>query len=171
MLRQLGPLLPDVARKALWAKLHREPAPEIRRGPPAPVFVTLRSEDRSLRGCVGSTKAATATLTEETARSAVLAAYSDPRFPALTAVELPALSIEVSVLMPGEQVTTLAQLSPDRYGIIVRECTGPRQGLLLPGIDGIEDAETQLAIARDKAGLDVNAPVTLSRFEVLKFAG
>jgi AmmeMemoRadiSam system protein A len=133
------------------------------------VFVTLRTRDGSLRGCVGSTRPVTPTVAEETARSATLAATRDPRFPEVSAAELGSLAIEVSVLLPPEPVLGLADLAPDRYGVIVREEAGSRQGLLLPGIDGVLDAATQVAIARQKAGLAEDEPVLLSRFEVLKF--
>lgn len=109
------------------------------------------------------------TVAEEAARSATLAATRDPRFPELSAAELPSIAIEVSVLLPAEPVRELTELEPDRYGVIVREATGHRQGLLLPGIDGIVDAATQVAIARQKAGIGPEEPVVLSRFEVLKF--
>ncbi len=109
------------------------------------------------------------TVAEETARSATLAATRDPRFPELSAVELPNIDIEVSVLLPPEPVLGLGELAPDRYGVIVREAAGSRQGLLLPGIDAIVDAAMQVAIARQKAGIGPDVPVLLSRFEVLKF--
>lgn len=168
-LARVGSTLPEVARKALEALLRGERGSVVPAGPPAPVFVTLRGQDGSLRGCVGSTRPVMATVAEETARSATLAATRDPRFPELSAVELPSIAIEVSVLLPAEPVLGLGELAPDRYGVIVREALGYRQGLLLPGIDGIVDAATQVAIARQKAGIGPEVPVVLSRFEVLKF--
>lgn len=168
-LGQVGSKLPEVARKALEALVRGEREAVVPGGPPAPVFVTLRRRDGSLRGCVGSTRPVMPTVAEETARSATLAATRDPRFPELSAAELPSIAIEVSVLLPAEPVQGLGQLAPDRYGVIVREAEGQRQGLLLPGIDGIADAATQVAIARQKAGLGPEVPVVLSRFEVLKF--
>lgn len=168
-LTQVGSTLPEVARKALEALVRGERGSVDPGGPPAPVFVTLRGRDGSLRGCVGSTRPVMPTVAEETARSATLAATRDPRFPELSAAELPSIAIEVSVLLPAEPVLGLGELAPDRYGVIVREATGARQGLLLPGIDGIVDAATQVAIARQKAGIAPGAPVVLSRFEVLKF--
>lgn len=168
-LAHIGRELPLVARRALEALVRGEPGSVVPVGPPAPVFVTLRSRDGSLRGCVGSTRPVTSSVAEETARSATLAATRDPRFPEVSAAELGSLAIEVSVLLPAEPVLGLADLAPDRYGVIVREEAGSRQALLLPGIDGILDAATQVAIARQKAGLAEHVPVVLSRFEVLKF--
>jgi AmmeMemoRadiSam system protein A len=134
------------------------------------VFVTLRNRDGSLRGCVGTTEPTTPSVSAETARSALLAASRDPRVPPVTAGEVPNLSIEVSVLGPAEPVTSASDLDPARYGVIISERGTERRGLLLPGIDGVGDVETQLAIARKKAGLGPEAEVELMRFEVLKFS-
>lgn len=169
-LTDVGRLLPGLARHALEALVQGVPPPHVSQGPPAPVFVTLRGPDGSLRGCVGSTQAVTASVTEETVRSATLAASRDPRFPGLTAAELPGVRVEVSVLMPAEAVASLDELAPARYGVIVRDARAQRQGLLLPNVPGIDDAATQVAIARRKAGIANDADIQLSRFEVMKFA-
>lgn len=168
-LAQFGQRLPSIARQALEDLVGGRPALIPPGGPPAPVFVTLRTLGGDLRGCVGSTRPVMPTVAEETARSATLAATRDPRFPEVSARELPSLAIEVSVLMPEEPIESIAQLAPQRYGVIVREPAGRRQGLLLPGIDGIVEAHIQVAIARQKAGVAPDAPVSLARFEVLKF--
>ena len=167
---EVGITLPRVARGALRAFVRGDSPECIKLGPPAPVFVTLRQPDGSLRGCVGSTQATTATVTEETARSAIMAASRDPRFPELTVEELPTLRIEVSVLLPAEPVLSFAELAPRRYGVIVRARVGRGQGLLLPGIEGVDDPAAQVAIARRKAGLSPSDPIVLSRFEVLKYS-
>lgn len=132
------------------------------------MFVTLRERDGALRGCVGSLVASEPDVVTETARSAVLAATRDPRFPPVSPPELPRLSIEVSVLGPEEPVSGPSELDPHRYGVVVRDGFG-RQGLLLPDIPGIEDALTQVDIARRKAGIDPEATVRLYRFEVEKW--
>jgi AmmeMemoRadiSam system protein A len=129
------------------------------------VFVTLRAIDGALRGCVGSVVASQADIVSETARSAVLAATKDPRFPPVSTPELAALLIEVSVLGPEELVSGPSELDPQRYGVIVRDGSG-RQGLLLPGISGIDDASAQVDVARRKAGIAPDAAVRLFRFEV-----
>ena len=168
-LTEIGPRLPSIARRELQAFVVGQLWEGERLGAPAPVFVTLRAPGAVLRGCVGSTRAVMPTLTEETARSARLAASKDPRFDSVSAEELPLLRIEVSVLLPEEPIGSPDQLAPDRYGVIVRERGGWRQGLLLPGIVGIDDPDTQVALAKHKAGLGAQAAVDLSRFEVLKF--
>lgn len=168
-LGHIGPGLPALARRALEAFTAGRPNEPDQAGPPAPVFVTLRNPDGSLRGCVGTTEPTTPSVSAETARSALLAASRDPRFPPVAEAEVPGLCIEVSVLGPAEPIQSERELDPARYGVIVSEPSSGRRGLLLPGIDGIEDAATQVAIARRKAGLGPDARVDLSRFEVLKF--
>lgn len=169
-LEQVGPELPAVARHAIELALGARPSPEVERStaPPAGVFVTLRNPDGSLRGCIGSISPVEGDLLSETERSAVLAATRDPRFPPVAPDELAGLHIEVSVLAPEEPANGLEDLDPREYGVIVRDRAG-RRGLLLPDIEGVDDAATQVAIARRKAGIGGSEPVILSRFRVRKF--
>ena len=53
-----------------------------------------------------------------------------------------------------------------RYGVIVSK--GFRRGLLLPNLEGINDPETQVAIAKRKAGIGPDETVSLERFEVVR---
>lgn len=133
------------------------------------VFVTLRQRRGDLRGCVGSIAPAEATLRRETARSAVLAATRDPRFAPVCGEELRELSVEVSVLGAEEPVPGPEALDPARFGVIVRDEAG-RRGLLLPSVAGIDDAQTQIAIARRKAAIAKGAEVKLFRFTVDKWS-
>jgi AmmeMemoRadiSam system protein A len=171
-LERIGPSLPAIARRAIEQYLHGEghlpDDPRVASAPRAPVFVTLRAVDGALRGCVGSVVASQENVVRETARSAVLAATRDPRFPPVSSPELSALVIEVSVLGPEQPVTGPSELDPFRYGVIVRDGNG-RQGLLLPGIPGIDQAAMQVDVARRKAGIDPEAVVRLFRFEVRKW--
>ena len=168
-LEQLSAELPALARRAIAAHLSGAPPVAAARAgaPAAGVFVTLRNPDGSLRGCIGSIAPAEHDVFAETARSAVLAATRDPRFPPVELGELAGLSIEVSVLAPDEPVSGLSDLDPKHFGVIVSDGAG-RRGLLLPDIDGVDDAATQVAIARQKAGIGAGAPVHLSRFRVTK---
>lgn len=172
LLERIGPSLPSVARRAIENYLAGEgiaPAPSGAPDfPNAPVFVTLRARDGALRGCVGSLVASHGDVITETARNAVLAATRDPRFRPVSAPELAALVIEVSVLGQEEPVAGPAELDPSRYGVIVRDGFG-RKGLLLPDIPGIDDARLQIDVARRKAGIDPEATVRLSRFAVRKW--
>jgi AMMECR1 domain-containing protein len=74
----------------------------------------------------------------------------------------------VSVLGPEETIAGPAELDPARYGVVVRDGFG-RHALLLPDIPGIDDAGSQIDIAKRKAGIDPEAAVRLSRFEVRKW--
>jgi AMMECR1 domain-containing protein len=105
----------------------------------------------------------------ETARCAVLSASQDPRFEPLTRGELQLVAIDVTVLCPLETIDGPESLDPKRYGVVVSDAKG-RRGVLLPDLEGIEDVATQLSIAKRKAGIGQNAPVSLQRFEALRFA-
>jgi len=171
-LEHIGADLPRVARRAIARYLSQSPAeaePVDAALPRLPVFVTLRERGGSLRGCVGSLSPIEPDVVRETARSAVLAATRDPRFPPVSGGELESLRIEVSVLLPDEAVQGLEDLDPSRYGVIVRDVSG-RRGLLLPAVPGVRDARSQVAVARRKAGIPESASVELRRFEVLKFS-
>lgn len=169
-LDDIGPRLPALARRAIRTFLASEVrlAEAMPNAPRAPVFVTLRTPDGNLRGCIGSIAAVEQDVARETQRSAVLAATRDPRFERVRLDEVAALSIEVSVLLPEEPIRGALELDPARYGVVVRDALG-RQGLLLPAVPGIDDARVQLEIARRKAGVPDGVTVRLSRFEVRKF--
>ena len=95
-----------------------------------------------------------------------ITASRDPRFSPVEAWELEKLTISVDVLGDAEQIDSPDQLDPARYGVIVTK--GHKRGLLLPNLEGIDTAEEQIAIARKKAGIGKNEPVSLSRFEVIR---
>jgi AmmeMemoRadiSam system protein A len=168
-LEEIGPALPATARRAIAQWLGGDGFGAFTPGgPPSAVFVTLRTGSGALRGCIGSLVASQPDLVNETARSAVLAATRDPRFMPVALTELAALTIEVSVLEPEEPVAAIGDLDPRTYGVIVRDASESR-GLLLPGIEGIDDAATQVDIARQKAGIRRGVPLLLSRFRVHKW--
>jgi len=166
----IGPLLPAVARDAIVAWVAGRPRSDAAYdgAPRMPVFVTLRTPDGGLRGCIGALSAVEVDVVAETCRSAVLAASCDPRFSPVRAEEVAGLRIEVSVLFEPEPVSDVGELDPKRYGLIVRGRLGKR-ALLLPEVAGIDDARLQLAVTREKAGLCAEEPAVLSRFEVRKF--
>jgi AmmeMemoRadiSam system protein A len=166
----VGPELCRIARDAI--REHLATGARAQRfeadAPRAGVFVTLRNPDGSLRGCVGSIEPVESDVRNETARSAVLAATRDPRFPPVSVEEVERLGVEVSVLLPEEPIADATLLDPAIYGVIVRNASG-RRGLLLPAIPGIESAERQLALALEKARIPPGEPYTLSRFRVQKW--
>jgi len=45
---------------------------------------------------------------------------------------------------------------------------GQKRGLLLPALDGVDTADQQVAIARRKAGIAPDDPISLQRFEVIR---
>jgi len=132
----------------------------------AGVFVSLHLEGR-LRGCIGTIAPTQPTLAQEVAHNAVQAATADPRFPAVTAAEVPLLDVKVDVLHSPEECS-FEQLDPSRFGVIV-SC-GWRRGLLLPDLEGVDSAAQQVEIARQKAGIGPSEPCALERFRVDRYA-
>jgi AmmeMemoRadiSam system protein A len=134
----------------------------------APCFVSLKTLDGELRGCIGTIEPAKETLAEEIIANAVSAAVNDPRFDPVSEDELANLRYSVDVLLPAEE-TVFAELDPAIYGVIVEDEDGSRRGLLLPDIPGVETAEQQVEIAERKAGIPQGTPVKLWRFKVERF--
>ncbi len=149
-----------VARRAIEARLSGRPFPEEPkqgwRGEPRGAFVTLWTRrDRELRGCVGYVEPVYS-LVETVARAAVAAAVDDGRFAPVAADELPALSIDVSVLSRLEPIRP-EEVVVGEHGLLLRH--RGRSGLLLPQVP-IEhgwDRETFLDHTCLKAGLQPGA--------------
>jgi AmmeMemoRadiSam system protein A len=122
---------------------------------PAGVFVTLTKEGE-LRGCIGSIHAV-APLHEAVVRSAVNAAFRDPRFHPLRKEEVAQLELEISVMSPIETVTDIEEIVVGRDGLIISD--GRNTGLLLPQVatEYGWDRETFLEQTCQKAGLPRNA--------------
>jgi AmmeMemoRadiSam system protein A/AmmeMemoRadiSam system protein B len=134
----------------------------------APCFVSLKTFDGDLRGCIGTIEPVKDTLAEELIANAVSAATIDPRFPPVTADELSNLRYSVDVLLPAE-ASSLEELNPRVYGVIVEDESGRHRGLLLPDIPGVETAKQQVEIATRKAGIPQGTKIKLSRFKVERF--
>jgi len=132
----------------------------------AGAFVSLKKHGQ-LRGCIGTTGPTQPTLAEEIIENAISAGTRDPRFWPVQAEELPEITYSVDVLSEPEPVKGLQDLDPKRYGVIVR--ARGRSGLLLPDLEGIDTAEEQVAIAKQKAGLGPGDKVSLERFEVKRY--
>ena len=120
-----------------------------------------------MRGCIGTIVPTRDNIVEEVVSNAVSAAFYDPRFEPVRREELEDLEFSVDVLQPPEPVSSLNELDPKRYGVIVR--SGSRSGLLLPDLEGIDSAREQVEIARRKAGIGPEEPVVLERFEVVRY--
>lgn len=132
----------------------------------AGVFVSLKKEGR-LRGCIGTIAPTQDSVAEEIMENAISAAMYDSRFRPVTEPELDHLEYSVDVLMPAQKIDSPAFLDVKRYGVIVTQ--GRKRGLLLPDLEGVDTVEEQIAIAKQKAGIDVaDTDVTLERFEVVR---
>lgn len=138
---------------------------------PSGVFVTLRTRDGELRGCIGSLYP-TAPLYRAVVTSAINAAFRDPRFDPLKAGELDGIEIEISVMGPIQPATP-EDVVVGRDGLIVSR--GRHAGLLLPQVatEYGWDRDTFLRQTCVKAGLSPEswrAPdCRLERFEAEVF--
>jgi AmmeMemoRadiSam system protein A/AmmeMemoRadiSam system protein B len=137
-------------------------------GSRAPCFVSLKTLNGELRGCIGTIEPAKDTLAEEIVANAISAATSDPRFDPVRKEELSNLRYSVDVLFPAEHAE-MEDLDPANFGVIVEDESGTRRGLLLPDIPGIDDARQQVEIAARKAGISQSEPIRLLRFKVERF--
>lgn len=126
-------------------------------------FVTIKKEGM-LRGCIGTIEPTKKNLADEIIENAISAGTRDPRFPPVTEKELPNLVYSVDVLKEPEPISSIEELDPKRYGVIVSK--GFRKGLLLPNLEGIDTPEEQVEIALEKAGIMKFEKYTMERFEV-----
>jgi AmmeMemoRadiSam system protein A len=137
----------------------------------AGAFVSIHRYGR-LRGCMGTIQPMFDNVAEEVIQNAISAATRDPRFPAVRVDELADLDVKVDVLGEPELVTSLDDLDPKRYGLIIESEGYPKKrGLLLPDLEGIDTVEKQVYGTRyHKAGItDPDEPVRMFRFEVLRY--
>jgi len=156
--------LTDLEKKALLALARETIRGRLASGrqpaPPAPgaacaekrgVFVTLH-RDGELRGCIGY-PLPMKPLWDAVQEMALAAAFEDPRFPAVSADELDALDIEISVLTVPQKVGGLGDVQVGRDGIIVSK--GFQRGLLLPQVPLEQgwDLEQYISFGCRKAGL------------------
>ncbi|MEG6507132.1 AmmeMemoRadiSam system protein A [Nitratidesulfovibrio sp. 1201_IL3209] len=118
---------------------------------PLGAFVTFKKGGH-LRGCIGS-MVGDGPLYLTVARMARAAAFEDPRFPPVTAVEMSGLELDISVLGPLTRCPDPSLVRVGRHGLLVRQ--GFRSGVLLPQVP-VEwgwDRETFLSQTCRKAGL------------------
>jgi AmmeMemoRadiSam system protein A len=157
-----GAAVVTLARRAIAAALAGAAPPPV----PADIaatlaetgacFVTLKRQGQ-LRGCIG-TPIARQPLGVDLLENAVRAATADPRFPPVTAEELPGLSLSVSVLTPcqpmsfRDEADLLGQLRPGIDGLVIGD--GPHRALFLPAVwETLPDRRQFLAHLKAKAGL------------------
>lgn len=118
-------------------------------------FVTLTIAGE-LRGCIGEIFPRRA-LAEVVLEHAVDAAFNDPRFPPLTAEELPQVRIEISALTPPMPVASYRDIVIGRHGMVLQ--LGNRSAVFLPQVAPEQgwDLPTTLTYLSQKAGLATNA--------------
>lgn len=134
----------------------------------AACFVSIKTYEGNLRGCIGTIEPAKETLADEIIANAVSSATRDPRFPPVAPAELSHLRYSVDVLSSPESAK-FEELDPKVYGVIVEDERGLRRGLLLPDLQGVETARQQVDIAARKAGIAPETPLKLFRFRVERF--
>ena len=165
-------VLPTLARNALAAHfglperaafpqedgLRGAVNPEILQKPGA-CFVTL-TRDGALRGCIGSLEACRPLL-DDLRSNALTAALRDPRFPPLTAAELPDVDIEVSVLgtpqalVFSSEAEALSRLRPGIDGVILT--AGGSRATFLPQVwEQLPAPADFIGRLKQKAGLPAN---------------
>jgi AmmeMemoRadiSam system protein A len=97
---------------------------------PCGAFVTLQ-KNHDLRGCIGLIEGVKP-LYQAVQEMAVSAALHDPRFPPVTAQEMPSLHLEISVLSPLKEIESLREVEVGKHGIFIAK--GMNRGLLLPQV-------------------------------------
>ena len=122
-------------------------------------FVTIEKKGQ-LRGCIGMLEAQRP-LAEDIAANSYAAAFTDPRFPPLSADELVELDIHLSILSPAEAMsyqseTELIQLlRPNVDGLILDD--GLHKATFLPSVwESLPNPVDFVHHLKHKAGLPVN---------------
>ena len=130
------------------------------------VFVTL-TKGGNLRGCIGFIEGHKKLL-DAVVDNGKSAAVGDPRFPPVSARELPGLDIEISALTPLVTVEGPENIKIGRHGIVLG--FQGRRSVFLPQV-AVEqgwDLETTLGHLALKAGLAPNAWQEGATFQVFE---
>ena len=133
-----------------------EPGDDPALAQPAATFVTLERGE-ALLGCIG-TLTATEALVTNVARNAWNAAFADPRLPAVTVDDYPAMAITISVLSPLTPVRARSWrdvrrvVRPGDDGLLLD--AGGHRATLLPSVwEKLPDPDEFLDVLWHKAGL------------------
>ena len=116
-------------------------------------FVTLYTKPKTLRGCIGTFES-DEPLFRAVMKTAVSAAFKDPRFPPLVAGELDRIRIEISVLGKLQKMNSIADLKIGKHGILIQ--LKNKSGTYLPEVaeeQGWTSEEFVHHCAVEKAGL------------------
>jgi len=132
----------------------------------AGVFVSLKKYGE-LRGCVGTWQPTQPDVAHEVIANAIASATRDPRFLPVRPEEIPDLEVSVDLLSQPEEVSSLEELDPKQYGVIVQQ--GWHRGLLLPDLPQVTSAKMQVEIAKRKAGISPNESARIFRFTVKRY--
>ncbi len=148
-----------IARGAVLAHLGLAPATALPEagalGESRGAFVTLHV-GADLRGCIGTFRPQ-GSLARTVARMAVAAASEDPRFPRVSAEEIPELRVSISALAPPGRLADPLAVQVGRHGLVVKK--GWNRGALLPRV-AVEQGWSAEAFLRHtclKAGLPPTA--------------
>jgi len=131
----------------------------------AGAFVSIHKKDGSLRGCIGTFMPTRPNLALEIVTNAISSATQDPRFPPVSKEELPDLVYSIDILSKPKTISNRKVIDPKKYGLIVSSPDG-RRGLLLPDIPEVDTPEQQIAICRQKAGIEPKEKVKFEIFSV-----
>jgi hypothetical protein len=149
-----------IARRAIAETVRGSQRTETKTANPAlqtpqGAFVTI-TIGGELRGCIGTFREDTP-LFRTVAQMAVAAAKEDPRFPPLSAAELPKIHVEISALTPMKPVADVREIEVGRHGLYITR--GFNSGVLLPQVatEYGWDRTTFLEQTCRKAGLPKNA--------------
>lgn len=154
-----------LARNAIESELLKTPLGRLDQLPAVfsesgAVFVTLKTKEGALRGCIGSL-IAHRSLYEDIIENSVSSAFRDPRFPPLNITELPFIKIEISLLHAPSKVVysspaeLLDKITPFESGLIIKY--GDHQATFLPSVwEEIPQKEEFISRLCQKAGLEAN---------------
>lgn len=122
---------------------------------PRATFVTLHAQGM-LRGCIGSLEPQ-APLYLSVHENAIGAALRDPRFPPVSARDVPRLTVDVSILSPIEPIAGPEAFRLGEHGIILEK--GWNRAVYLPEVAPEQGwtVEQTLCSLSEKAGLPPDA--------------
>jgi len=140
---------------------------------PGACFVTLKQSGQ-LRGCIGTLEAHRS-LAEDLRHNALAAAFSDPRFPPLSAAEWPGIAVSVSLLGPIAKQPVASEeealkLIATREGVVLE--SGARRATFLPQVWlSLPEPTEFLSALKAKAGLHGPWPsnAVVGRYTVQEF--
>ena len=153
-----GRVLLDTAWKTLKKYLKKGEIPQIHVDAPqlnrmAATFVTLRTKDGVLRGCIGQLSPSEP-LVSSVVHMTIAAATKDARFPPVQLSEIDHLSLEISILSPPQKVSSADDIIFGKHGVILSQ--GNHRGVFLPDVaENFQTKEEFLSeLCTQKAGLD-----------------